>query len=236
MRALVFDVDGTIADTEEAHRRAFNEAFRRHDLALDWPPEVYRVLLRIAGGKERLRSVGLAPDLVAAVHRTKTELYVASVARGETPLRPGIARIVKEAAARRVPLAIATTSSEPNVHALLRATIGPEAIAAFRVLACGDVVAAKKPAPDVYRHALAGLGVEPHDAVAIEDSAIGLAAAKAAGLYTVVTRSPWTDDDDVTAADLVFPHLGDPSSPLEGADAARAGGPFVTLERLLGVR
>jgi HAD superfamily hydrolase (TIGR01509 family) len=209
MRALLFDVDGTLADTEETHRIAFNEAFRAHDLPCRWEREEYAVLLGIAGGKERLAAyferVGIDPGRAPEVHRTKTEHYVDLVGRGATPLRPGVARLIDEAAARGVRLAIATTTTEANVIALLSA----EQLARFDVLACGDVVAAKKPAPDVYLHALARLGVPAEDAIAIEDSALGLAAAKAAGLRTVVTPCRWTLDHDFAAADLVLPDLGE---------------------------
>jgi HAD superfamily hydrolase (TIGR01509 family) len=208
MRALLFDVDGTLADTEETHRIAFNDAFRAHALPCRWERDEYAILLGIAGGKERLAAyfarVGIALDRVAAVHRTKTERYVELVAGG-TPLRPGIARLIEEAAMKGIRLAIASTTTEANVVALL----SKPQLDRFDVLACGDVVAAKKPAPDVYLHALSRLRLAAADAIAIEDSALGLAAAKAAGLCTVVTPSPWTRDESFAAADLVLPHLGD---------------------------
>jgi HAD superfamily hydrolase (TIGR01509 family) len=209
MRALLFDVDGTLADTEETHRIAFNDAFRAHALPCLWERDQYAILLGIPGGKERLAAyfarVGIALDRVAAVHRTKTERYVDLVARGATPLRPGVARLIEGAAASGIRLAIASTTTVANVVALLSKAM----LDRFDVLACGDVVALKKPAPDVYLHALGRLGVAAADAVAIEDSALGLAAAKAAGLCTVVTPSPWTRDDVFSAADLVLPHLAD---------------------------
>jgi HAD superfamily hydrolase (TIGR01509 family) len=205
MRALLFDVDGTLADTEETHRVAFNDAFRAHGLPCHWTRAEYAVLLGIAGGKERLAAYGIALERVPAVHRTKTDRYVDLVARGAVVLRPGIARLIDEAGARGVRLAIATTTTEANVVALLP----PALCDRFDVLACGDVVAAKKPAPDIYLHALARLGIAAADAIAIEDSALRLAAAKAAGLCTVITPSQWTRDEDFGAADLVVPDLSD---------------------------
>jgi HAD superfamily hydrolase (TIGR01509 family) len=245
IHALLFDVDGTLADTEEAHRLAFEAAFRDLELPFTWSPAEYKELLGVPGGKERLAHyfAGLAlpaeerrrlTGLVAALHAQKTERFAELVAAGGAPLRPGIARLLAEAEAAGVRLAIASTTTAENVVALLQAGLGPRAAERFPVIACGDMVRAKKPAPDVYLLALAQLGVAARDAVAFEDSELGLAAAKSAGLFTVVTPTRWTEEQDLRAADLLVPHLGDPTAPLEGDDAARAGGPWVTVEGLLG--
>lgn len=239
LRALVFDVDGTLADTEETHRQAFNDAFREHRLPYEWPVAEYEVLLDTAGGKERLLHYfsGLdVPDaerahlvsLIPSLHAWKNERYGALVAAGHAKLRPGVARLFDEAERAGIALGIATTTSEPNVRALLTVALGAEAPRCFAVCACGDVVKAKKPAPDIYTYALDQLRCAPGDAVAFEDSANGLAAARAAGLFTVVTPSPWTARHDLSAADLLLPHLGDPDLPLPPDAAARAGAPFVT--------
>ncbi|MDH5263861.1 MAG: HAD-IA family hydrolase [Betaproteobacteria bacterium] len=243
LSALLFDVDGTLADTEETHRQAFNAAFMEFRLPYEWSPEQYEVLLRISGGKERLAhfferlpvSRGEKDRLLANVsglHRVKTERYAELVASGGSPLRPGIARLLNEAVEKGVRIGIASTTTSANVAALLDAELGANAHRRFAVIACGDVVPAKKPAPDIYRLALSTLGLGAGDAVAFEDSANGLAAAKAAGLFTVVTPTRWTMGQDFGQADLTLPHLGDPDTPLNESSAGRAGGAFLTLESL----
>lgn len=243
IEALIFDVDGTLADTEEAHRQSFNDAFRAHGLKFCWSPELYRDLLQVTGGKERLgeffdrtpltgsdrgRFYGLIPRL----HATKTSFYRERVESGRVPLRPGVRRLMTEARAAGVRLAIASTTSPENVSALLEGALGYEALDAFSVIATGDAVPHKKPAPDIYRLALSRLGVSARRAVAFEDSAIGVASAKAAGLLTVATPSGWTRGQDFAAADLVLPCLADPGLPLGTADAWRIGAPYLGLEQL----
>lgn len=225
--ALIFDVDGTLADTEEAHRVAFNLAFDRHRLGWHWSREAYRQLLEVTGGKERIASyIHSLPlpatdrqrllALVPAVHADKTRFYGSMVNDGALPLRPGVARLLHEAQDAGLRLAIASTTTADNVHALLTATLGPRGIDLFAVIACGDAVRAKKPAPDIYELTLRTLGVEAERAIAFEDSANGLRAARAAGVWTVVTPTFWTHGSDFSAAGLVLPHLGDAQTPLEG--------------------
>ena len=243
IEALIFDVDGTLADTEEAHRQAFNDAFGAHGLDFCWSRELYRELLQVTGGKERLaaffyrirlpaseriRLSGLIPRL----HATKTSFYRESMERGRVPLRPGVRRLMAEARAAGVKLAIASTTSPDNVSALLEGALGYGALNEFSVIATGDAVSRKKPAPDIYLLALSRLGLTARRAVAFEDSAIGVAAAKAAGLLTVATPSDWTRDQDLRAADLVLPCLADPASPLGPGDARRIGAPCLGLEQL----
>jgi HAD superfamily hydrolase (TIGR01509 family) len=243
LSALLFDVDGTLADTEETHRQAFNAAFMEFRLPYEWSPEQYEVLLRISGGKERLAHFFERLPVsreekdrllanVSGLHRVKTERYAELVASGGSPLRPGIARLLNEAVEKGIRVGIASTTTSANVAALLDAELGANAHRRFAVIACGDVVPAKKPAPDIYRLALSALGLGAADAVAFEDSANGLAAAKAAGLFTVVTPTRWTMSQDFGQADLTLPHLGDPGIPLNESSAGRAGGAFLTLEAL----
>jgi HAD superfamily hydrolase (TIGR01509 family) len=243
LAALLFDVDGTLADTEETHRQAFNAAFLELRLPYEWDAERYEDLLRISGGKERLAhffaSLPVSREeharlaaAVPALHRVKTERYAELVAGGGSPLRPGVRRLVGEALAAGVRVGIASTTTSANVAALLDAEMGPNAHRRFAVIACGDVVPAKKPAPDIYRLALSTLGIGAAQAVAFEDSANGLASAKAAGLFTVVTPTRWTAGQDFGEADLALPHLGDPDRPLDAASAPRAGGAFLTLAAL----
>lgn len=223
-RALVFDCDGVLADTErDGHLPAFNATFEHFGLPVRWSEDDYASVLRIGGGKERLASL-LTPDFVsraglpsdpeaqrAAVadwHAEKTRRYTARVRAGDMPGRPGIARIVHEAHDAGWLLAVASTSAEPSVRAVLEHAVGTEAAAWFAVFA-GDVVPRKKPAPDVYELAVRELGVSPADVVVVEDSANGLRAAVAAGLTTVVTTSSYTADEDFTGAALVVDSLGD---------------------------
>ncbi|MGO4392863.1 HAD-IA family hydrolase [Variovorax sp. M-6] len=225
--ALIFDVDGTMADTEEAHRVAFNLAFERQGLGWSWSPAAYRRLLEVTGGKERLCHHIDALDvadterrrllaLVPSLHADKTKFYTAVVRDGGVPLRPGVARLMDEALAAGCRLAIASTTSAANVDALLAATLGARGLDLFSVIVCGDRVQAKKPAPDIYALALRNLGIEPASAVAIEDSLNGLRSARAAGIWTLVTPTYWSDDADFGDAGLVLPNLGDVDAPLQG--------------------
>ncbi len=243
IEALIFDVDGTLADTEEAHREAFNDAFCAHGLPFRWSRELYRELLQVTGGKERLaaffdrsrlveRERRRLCGLIPRVHATKTSFYRERIDRGAVPLRPGVRRLMAEARAAGVRLAIASTTSPDNVSALLEGALGYDALGGFGVIAAGDAVPRKKPAPDIYRLALERLGVAAGCAVAFEDSAIGVAAAKAAGLLTIATPSDWTRGQDFAAADLVLPSLADPESPLGPDDAWRIGASQLGLEQL----
>ncbi len=224
-RALIFDCDGVLADTERyGHLPAFNETFAEVGLPVRWSEADYARYVTIGGGKERMARL-LTPELVAAAglptdpdaqtamvadwHRRKTARYVAKVEAGELPGRPGIARLTEEAAAAGWRLAVASTSAEPSVRAVLKHAVGAARAADFAVFA-GDVVAHKKPAPDIYLAALTGLGLAPDDCVVVEDSANGLQAALAAGIGSVVvTVSAYTGDEDFTGAALVVSSLGD---------------------------
>lgn len=201
LRAIIFDVDGTLAETEELHRRAFNDCFAAQGLGWHWDQHRYRELLRITGGKERIardladRGIDAAAHDIPALHRAKTVRYTALMAGGQIALRPGIAELIASAKAAGLRLAIATTTSRPNIDALIRATMGHEAAELFDVIAAGDEVAAKKPAPDVYLLALRRLGMPASGAVALEDSLNGLLSARAAGLRCVVSPATYTRGD-----------------------------------------
>jgi len=234
LKALIFDVDGTLADTEEAHRRAFNDAFQDHGLDWNWSKPKYAHLLLTTGGKERLAahiaSLPLATGERSAlraripdIHRSKTVHYTCMVNAGLVPLREGVARLIAEAAGTGVQLGIASTTTRANIDALLRNNLGPDAIDLFSVIGAGDQVECKKPAPDIYRLVLRKLARFSGDCVAIEDSPTGLAAAQAAGLFTVVTPSYWTRTADFSAADMVLPSLGSFDRPLMPRAAALVG-------------
>ena len=232
LEALIFDVDGTLADTEEVHRVAFNRAFEHHRLNWAWSAAEYRELLKITGGKERIAAyIESLPmdassrrrltETVPAIHAEKTRIYSAFVADGAVPLREGVARLLGEALAAGCKLAIASTTTAVNIDALLSATLGPRGLDMFSVIACGDQVRAKKPAPDIFELALRGLDLLPEHAVAFEDSPAGLRAARGAGLRTVVTPNYWTEGGDFSHASLQLPSLGDPGSPLPGEPGRR---------------
>ena len=218
LKALIFDVDGTLADTEEAHRRAFNDAFALHGLDWIWSKPAYARLLHTAGGKERLRAHidglplamrerQLLIERIDAIHATKTEIYASLLEAGEVSLRDGVERLIDEAGRDDIQLAIASTTTLANIETLLRITLGRYSLHRFAVIGAGDQVRRKKPAPEIYRFVLRELARGPRECAAIEDSANGLAAAKAAGLYTLVTPSYWTRGEDFAAADLVLPSL-----------------------------
>lgn len=232
LRALLFDVDGTLADTErDGHRVAFNRAFREAGLDWDWTPELYGDLLAVTGGKERIlyylerfrpdfaRPTDLA-GFVAGLHRTKTRHYTEMLDGGAIPLRPGAARLIAMAREAGVLLGIATTTTPDNVTALLRSSLAPDAAEWFDVIAAGDIVPRKKPAPDIYKWAMERLGVSPGECVALEDSRHGLDAALQAGIRAVVvTVNGYTAEQDFGAAPLVLDSFGEP-----GAPARRLGG------------
>jgi HAD superfamily hydrolase (TIGR01509 family) len=219
IEALVFDVDGTLAETEEAHRLSFNQAFREAGLDWDWTRELYTELLKVTGGKERIAHYidsgarfGLPGDRAAgikALHARKTVLYADLMAAGEVGLRPGVAALISEAKTRGLRLAIATTTSRPNVDALLTATLGEAAIRDFDPIACGDMVEAKKPAPDIYRLAMERLGLPPARALALEDSRNGVLSAKSAGLKVAASPSLYSAKDDVSDADVIVADLSE---------------------------
>ena len=226
LEAIIFDVDGTLAETEEAHRHAFNRAFSEHGLKWRWSKADYKRLLKTAGGKERLSAfiaeIGFSPpggqpldSFVSDLHRRKTQHYAASLESGALGLRPGVAELIDECRKAGVRMAIATTTSLANVTGLLAATLGGEAIGFFDAIAAGDSVRAKKPAPDVYLQALDALGLAPGVCLAIEDSSLGLLAARSAGIATLITPSAYTCDDDFTGALHVTPSLEAMAKPPE---------------------
>lgn len=225
-QALIFDVDGTLADTErDGHRVAFNRAFADAGLDWDWSVEMYGELLNVTGGKERIRhyldrfnksfqAPGELDDFIAGLHRSKTRHYVALLAGGSIPLRPGVQRLLEEARAAGVPLAIATTTTPENVIALVESTLPEGAMSWFSVVGAGDVVPHKKPAPDIYVHVLDQMGLDPSSVVAFEDSAHGLRAALDAGIrHNVITVNDYTQDQDFAGATVVLDSLGASDSP-----------------------
>ena len=221
-RAIIFDVDGTLAETEELHRRAFNETFAYFSLGWNWDFRLYRELLQVTGGKERIRHYAdlckkrgirrleIPNDAaILELHRFKTARFTSLIAEGACSLRPGIGDVIRASIDRRQHLAIATTTSRENVEALCAATMGREGIKRFDAIVCGDDVARKKPSPDVYLRALDLLEQSPGECLAVEDSRNGLIAAAAAGIPVVITRSLYFGDEDFRGALAVVDNLAE---------------------------
>jgi HAD superfamily hydrolase (TIGR01509 family) len=230
LNTLIFDCDGVLSDTErDGHLPAFNQTFAEFGLPVTWSVAEYGEKLRIGGGKERMaslltesfvRAAGLPLDAegqqreVARWHRRKTDLYRSRVLAGQLPPRPGVRRLIEEALAAGWQLAVASTSAEESVRAVLEVAAGRSNADRFAAVLAGDVVARKKPAPDIYALALDRLRASVDQTVVIEDSKNGLDAARALGLTTVITVNGYTEHEDFSAAALVVDHLGDPGQPL----------------------
>lgn len=218
LSALIFDVDGTLADTEEAHRRAFNQAFKEAGFDWYWDRQLYTRLLLVSGGKARidkylshhdpalLKSDGYE-DLIVGLHKAKAEFIVQALRKGQVPLRPGVEALLRQARAEGLTLAIATTTTPANFQSLIESTLGAPALDWFTAIGAGDCVEHLKPAPDVYLWVLDKLGLSPTRCMAFEDSANGLKAASAAGLPTLITPCPYTRDHDFSGAMAVRENL-----------------------------
>ncbi len=227
LEALIFDVDGTLADTErDGHLVAFNMAFKEAGLDWDWSVELYGDLLAVTGGKERIKfylkdfypkergEEFSKPDnfdeFVAGLHASKTKFYTQLMADGAVPLRPGVVRLFQEVQDAGLRMAIATTTTPANVTALLTHTLGAHAIDWFEVIAAGDIVPAKKPAADIYVYALEQMNLKPEQCLAFEDSHNGLLSSNGADLKTIVTINDYTSVHDFTGAVLVLSDFGEP--------------------------
>lgn len=234
LKALIFDVDGTLAETErDGHRLSFNQAFAEVGLDWHWSVETYGKLTEIGGGKERIayyaqtvenaqqqlqqiatdNGFETLPDCIADLHRRKSRHYAQVLEQGLIQPRSGVLRLLQEAKTSGISLAIATTSALPNALSLLQTTIAPTSPKWFQVIAAGDIVPHKKPAPDIYQYVLAQLQLRPENCLVFEDSHVGMEAAKGAGLRTIVTVNDYTEGQDFSAADLVIDHLGEPDVP-----------------------
>lgn len=220
LKALIFDCDGVLVDTErDGHRVAFNKAFAKKGYNIEWDVELYKELLKVAGGKERMRhyfdqtrwpeDVTDKDSLIKELHKLKTNLFMQIIESGELPLRPGAARLVDEAIAENVGLAVCSTANERAVNLVVERLLGPKRKAKFDLILAGDVVSKKKPDPEIYNLALQRLDLKPNECVVIEDSRNGLLAAKTAGIYCVITTNSYTKDEDFTEADVVVSELGD---------------------------
>ncbi|KAL6973112.1 hypothetical protein U1Q18_027290 [Sarracenia purpurea var. burkii] len=233
--ALLFDCDGVLVDTEkDGHRVSFNDTFAERELGVTWDVDLYGELLKIGGGKERMTAYfnktgwpEKAPKneeerkhFIASLHKQKTDLFMVLIEKKLLPLRPGVAKLIDQALAKGVKVAVCSTSNEKAVSSIVSCLLGPVRAEKIKIFA-GDVVPRKKPDPAIYVLAASTLGVEPSSCVVVEDSAIGLAAAKAAGMKCIVTKSGYTAEEDFVNADAVFDCIGDP--PEERFDLAFCG-------------
>lgn len=242
LEVLIFDLDGTMADTEEIHRQAFNAAFAQFGLRRSWGPLRYSELLEISGGENRLHRYIETLDeepaskkrlhwLVPAIHRAKSAIYLEMLSQGTVALRPGVKRLIGEAQSEGLKVAIVSTTAAVNARALLDAHSAPD-FGGVDVLVSAHEVRRRKPAPDIYERALALLGKRAEVCVAFEDSANGLRAARAAGLTTVVTPTRWTMAQEFAGADLLLRGLGDPGNPLPYGDDRTVGASELGLAQL----
>lgn len=251
MSALVFDCDGVLADTERyGHLPAFNLTFEHFDLPVRWDVDEYARRLKIGGGKERMASLFTDPgfceaadiaddeelrsDLLAEWHRFKSAAFRELVHSGQLPARPGVSRLIPAALSAGWTVAVASTSAEASVRAVLEHAVGPEVAARIPVFA-GDVVPAKKPDPAIYDLAVGELGLDRHDTLVVEDSRNGLLAATGAGLTCLVTVNGYTRDEDFSEAVLVVSELGDPGGePVEvlANRGPATPGAYLTLDDL----
>lgn len=222
LAALIFDVDGTLAETErDGHRVAFNEAFKQKGLSWQWDVKTYGDLLKITGGKERIRhyvetynidksSLPESLDtLIPNLHKAKTDCFVSMVAEGKMPFKTGVTRLFELAKKDQLKLAIATTTTLDNITALIKANLGSSGLNLFDIVAAGDIVANKKPAADIYDYVLQQLDLHPDECLAFEDSHNGLLSATGAKLTTIVTPSFYTQSEDFSMSPLVLDSFGD---------------------------
>ena len=220
IQAIIFDVDGTLADTEDGHRQSFNRAFAENGLDWNWDAELYDKLLKVTGGKERIKYfvksflTGFAKpenfdEFVKHLHQVKTAHYTAMLREGLIPLRPGIRQLIHDARAAGITLAIATTTSPENVATLLEVGLGKNWSDYFAANGCGDIVPHKKPAPDIYLWVLEKLRLPAADCIALEDSENGLRASLAAGIKTFIISNRYTRNHDFSGAAAVFDDLSD---------------------------
>jgi len=222
LKALIFDVDGTLSNTEaDGHRVAFNRAFDEMSINWHWDVETYGKLLAVTGGKERMKYYANdfsakenIPEnlnaIIPEIHKTKTRHYTELLSTGAIPLRTGVKRLIDEAREKGLRLAIATTTTPENVTALLEHTLGKESINWFEVIAAGDIVPAKKPAADIYEYALNGLKLDADECIAFEDSENGILSSLGAKLKTIITTNDYTLDHNFDGAAIVLNNMGEP--------------------------
>ena len=243
LKAIIFDVDGTLAATEETHRQAFNDAFKEFNMPFQWSISEYIELLSISGGKERIfkylksRNFKVPKndnlrEYTLRVHLHKSEIYRDKLIASHIGLRNGVERLIKEAKQKGISMAIATCTSTANVETVLRNALGDDALSYFETLVSCDLVADKKPSPAVYQYTLANLGLKPENCIVIEDTSNGNRAALAAGIKTVITTHPLTVNEDFTGASLVIDQLGEPEQHFTPTSGNSYGANYVDVDLL----
>jgi len=244
LKAIIFDLDGTLAATEETHRQAFNTAFTEFNIPFQWSVSEYIELLNISGGKERILKFLQSKEFEAPgneylreytlkVHQRKSEIYREKLIAGHIGLRNGVDRLIKEAKQKGISMAIATCTSTANIEVVLRSALGEDALSNFETLVSCDLVVDKKPAPAVYQYALASLGLKPENCIVVEDTSNGNRAALSAGLKTVITTHPLTVDEDFTGASLVIDQLGEPDKHFTVNSGDSFGAGYVNIDLLM---
>jgi HAD superfamily hydrolase (TIGR01509 family) len=243
LKGIIFDVDGTIADTEEIHRQAFNKTFKEHDIDWHWPKDEYREILLISGGKERFRKhlhedhelkdkIDDHEAFVHDLHKAKSKHYRNLLKSDGIEFRPGVIRLIKEAREKGILIGVATSSSMANLRSLFKKILDIEPNELFNSIVTSDTVQDKKPSPAAYQCVLAGLGLNAEDCVAIEDTQNGNLAALAAGLKTIITTHAYTIDNDFCGASIVADNLGEPDEPFTLSQGNSFGKNFVDIELL----
>ena len=220
MEALIFDCDGVLVDTErDGHRVAFNKAFEEKSINAVWDVDEYKELVKVAGGKERMKhffdkngwpgKYSDKKELIVELHKLKTRIFMKMIESGALPLRPGIKRLIDEAIANKIMLAVCSTSNEKSVNLIVEKLLGEKRKAHFNGIFAGDVVSLKKPDPEIYNLCASKLKLNPQNCFVVEDSRNGLVAAKAAGFNCLVTTNEYTKKEDFTEANFVVDELGD---------------------------
>lgn len=242
LKAIIFDMDGTLANTEELHRQAFNEAFVEFGYDWQWSKNQYIELLSISGGQHRishfiqLKETGNGTSdyyeqRAKTIHQRKSEIYRDKLAK-DISLRSGVERLINQVREEGLRMAISTSSSQKNVEALLHNTLGDDALNWFDTIVTCELVPAQKPAPDHYHMVLSNLNLDAKDCIAIEDSYNGNLSALAAGLKTVITVHDLTIDNDFHGASLVLDKLGEPTDPFTVISGETQGANYVDITLL----